>query len=276
MDRRELTRRLTAAIAAAGVRFPWRGRERLGRIGIQLYTVRSLMARQPERTLTALKAIGYGEVEFAGYGRMKAAEVKAMLGRVGLTAPAGHVDISLLGDRWPATVKFMREAGHQYLVVGWIPPEERQRLDQFRSLAARLNQAAEAARTAGLRFAYHNHDYEFAALDGRRPYDTLLEETNRELVELELDLYWVMKSGGDPLTYFAAWPGRFPMVHVKDMDRQPTHGMVDVGRGTIDFARIFKAAPSAGVKHFFVEHDEPKDPMATARASYDYLRRLEY
>src|SRR6266576_470043 len=132
------------------------------------------------------------------------------------------------------------------------------------------------AKAAGLQFAYHNHDFEFAPLEGKLPYDVLLAETDPKLVQLEVDLYWITKGGQDPLAYFARWPGRFPMVHVKDSAGPPDHRIVEVGAGKIDFKKIFAQSDQAGIKHYFVEHDEPADAFASIRASCEYLKRLEF
>jgi len=108
------------------------------------------------------------------------------------------------------------------------------------------------------------------------PYDVLLAETDPKLVQLEMDLYWMVKGGQDPLAYFARWPGRFPMVHVKDSAGPPDHKMTAVGAGKIDFKKIFAQSDHAGIRHYFVEHDNPDDPFASIRASYEYLQRLEF
>ena len=135
----------------------------------------------------------------------------------------------------------------------------------------------EQARAAGIRFAYHNHDFEFARLEGRwLPYDALLERCDPRHVAFEMDLYWITKGGQDPLAYFARWPGRFPMVHVKDSMGPPDNKMADVGAGKIDWKRIFSKEQQAGIKHFFVEHDQPADAFASIRASCEYLKRLEF
>jgi sugar phosphate isomerase/epimerase len=145
-----------------------------------------------------------------------------------------------------------------------------------------LNQAGTACQAAGLQFAYHNHDFEFVPIDGRVPYDILLENTDARLVKLELDLFWITFAGGDPLAQFARSPGRFPLVHVKDMtpkptlDASPERVMVDVGKGSIDWKRIFAQSRAGGIQHYFVEHDQPSDPLASARASYDFLHQLEF
>ena len=152
--------------------------------------------------------------------------------------------------------------------------EERRTADGYKRVAELFNRAGAEARKAGLRFAYHNHDFEFAAVDDRIPYDVLLAETDPAAVEFEMDLYWVTHGGGDPLAYFARHPGRFPLVHVKDMDA--ARGMVDVGKGVIGWKQIFARRDQAGIRHYFVEHDQPPDPFASIRASYEYLKRLEF
>ena len=124
--------------------------------------------------------------------------------------------------------------------------------------------------------AYHNHDYEFQEVEGKRIIDVLLEETDPEYVDFEIDLYWITKAGGDPFDYFTRYPKRFPLVHVKDSAGAPAHQMTEVGRGTIDFAKLFAVREQAGMKHFFVEHDNPAEPLSSVRTSYRYLDSLEF
>ncbi|QXD14039.1 sugar phosphate isomerase/epimerase [Rhodocaloribacter litoris] len=248
---------------------------RLDRIGLQLYTVRSLMQEDVPGTLARVAEIGYDEVEFAGYFDHSPADIRAMLEANGLAAPSTHTMLaSVQGDRLEATVAQAAEVGHRYLVVAWLAPEERATLDHYRRHAETFNRAGEACRAAGLQFAYHNHDFEFMDLEGQRPYDLLLAETDPELVQMELDLYWITKAGFDPMTYFEQYPGRFPLCHVKDMAADGT--MADVGAGTIDFAAIFAHAGHAGLRHYFVEHDNPADPLASISASYAHLSALTF
>jgi sugar phosphate isomerase/epimerase len=126
-----------------------------------------------------------------------------------------------------------------------------------------------------MQLTYHNHAFEFAAVDGRVPYDILLERCDPRFVAFEMDLYWITKGGRDPLAYFARWPGRFPLVHVKDSAGAPEHRMVDVGDGRIPWPAIFARRQQAGIRHSFVEHDNPADPLTSVRRSYAYLRSLE-
>jgi sugar phosphate isomerase/epimerase len=113
-------------------------------------------------------------------------------------------------------------------------------------------------------------------MEGRIPFDVLLENTDPKLVQLEIDLYWITKGGQDPLTYFARWPGRVPLVHVKDSAGAPEHKMVDVGQGSIDWKGIFAQKDQAGIRHFFVEHDQPPQPFEDIAVSYRYLKQLEF
>jgi sugar phosphate isomerase/epimerase len=242
---------------------------------MQLYSVRREMERDFEGTLASLASIGYEEVEFAGYFDRRPEEVKTILGRHGLAAPSAHIPIELVRQDWARTLDAANITGHRYIVVPWLPPESRRTLDDFKRLAAEFNRLGGEAKRVGIRFAYHNHDFEFTPLEGRLPYDLLLAETDPANLALELDLFWITKGGQDPLTYFARYPGRFEMVHVKDSSGPPEHRQVDVGRGTVDFRRILARRGQGGIRHFFVEHDDPADPLAFARASYDYLRRLE-
>lgn len=257
---------VTAACASARDEGP------IDRLGLQLYTVRSLMAEDVERTLRQVAAVGYREVEFAGYFDHPPSRLRDILDDNGLAAPSAHAGFDALeGDEWPRTIEAATTLGHRYLVVPWIPAEARRSLDDYRRLAERLEIAGERAREAGLQLAYHNHDFEFERLEGTIPYD-ILTDTNPDLVQLQLDLYWVIRAGGDPVAYFRRHPGRFPSVHVKDM--APDGAMVDVGAGVIDWPAIFDHADTAGIRHYFVEHDQPADPVASIRGSFDHLRGL--
>lgn len=271
MQRRDFVAQASVTLALAGIRLDRVRATKLQRVGIQLYTVRDLMAKDPERTLAALAAMGYQEVEFAGYGTKTPAEIKAMLARTGLTAPSAHIELSNLRNSWQTTLDHAADIGHRFLVLAGLPAEERT-LDHFRRHADLMTKAAETARTRNIRFAYHNHDFEFRPVDGKLPYDILADSTPPALVGFELDLYWITKAGADPLRYFAKWPGRFPMVHVKDMGAK--QAMVDIGAGTIDFRTIF--ARGAGIEHYFVEHDDPKDSLAFAKRAANYLKNLSY
>ncbi len=275
-DRREFLRFGGAALVAC--RFGGRGEQagagRLDRIGIQLYTVRREFARDPEATLARVARIGFTEVETVSYPPGTAEEIRRMLERHGLRIPSSHVGLRAADADWERTLELAAALGQRYVVVAGVAQNERQTVDDWKRIAARFNAAGEAARKHGLTFCYHNHDFEFVPIDGQVPYDLLLAETDPGLVKLELDLYWITKGGKDPLDYFAKWPGRFPLVHVKDMDATPRRYFADLGSGTIDFAAIFRKSAEAGIRHYFVEHDSPQDPMASISASYRHLASL--
>lgn len=243
-------------------------------VGLELYTVRSLMAKDVEGTLAAVAEIGYREVEFAGEFGRSPGELRGTLDRLGLRAPARHVPVESLDGGWPKVLEDTATMGSEYAVVAWVPVEMRRTLDDWRRLGERFNSAGEATRRAGLRFAYHNHDFEFAELEGKLPFDLLLEATDPSLVAIELDFYWITKGGQDPLAYLRRGSGRYALVHVKDMDSTAERGMTDPGKGIIDFPQILPVAREAGVRHYFVEHDNPADPLVTARAGFAYLNDL--
>lgn len=267
MMRRTFIRQTTQALIASGIRV--KTTRKLGTIGIQAYTVRSLMQRDVAGTLAALAAIGYGEVELAGLYDTTAADMKKMLDDAHLVAPSGHV--SVLTSDWNQIIDDAATIGQRYIVCPDTAEGERT-IDGYKRHAAKYNQFGELAHRSNLRFAYHNHGYEFATIDGVVPYDLLLHECDARLVQMEVDLFWMIKGRHDPVKYFAQYPGRFPMVHVKDMSKRGA--MVDVGRGAIDFREIFRHA--SGTQHYFVEHDEPPAPLDDARVSYNYLRALTY
>ena len=276
MQRRTFVGAMGAAAAAAVMPGELLADDKLGRIGLQLYTVRGMMGQSVERTLATVADIGYREVEFAGYFNRPPRSIAQLLKRNGLKAPSAHVGIDAVRGPWNLTLNDAEEIGHKWLLVAWLAEADRNSVDAVKRTADLFNKAGEDARRYDLRFAYHNHDFEFKEVGGQRIFDLLLEHTDPKLVDFEMDLYWVVKGGGDPLDYFTRYPGRFPMVHVKDGGPPPTRTMTEVGKGTIDFASIFAARKRGGVKHFFVEHDNPADPLASIRTSYDYLSKLRF
>jgi sugar phosphate isomerase/epimerase len=251
-------------------------KKKINRVGLQLYTVRDLMKADLPGTIARVAAIGYKEVEFAGYFGRTPAMIRELLRRNGLTSPSTHLSFESLESGWQKQLDDAKAVGHHWATIAWIPEEKRRTLDDWKRHAALFNRAGAQAKAAGLRFAYHNHDFELRSVDGQRPLDLLLSETDRSLVDFEMDLYWVKFGGGDPLDFFSRYPKRFPMVHVKDSAGPPDNKMVDVGQGTIDFRSIFAQGEKAGIKHYFVEHDQPADPIATIRNSYRYLRDLRF
>ena len=251
-------------------------RRKLKKVGLQLYTVRDLMKADLPGTLRRVAAIGYKEVEFAGYFGQTPAQIRALLHRDGLTSPSTHVPIDILEKDAPKAFAEAKTIGHEWVTLPWLPEERRKTADDWKRFATLFNQLGGQAKAAGLRFAYHNHNFELAPVDGTRPLDILLSGTDPSLVDFEMDLYWVVFGGGDPLDFFNRYPKRFKLVHVKDSGGPPDNKMVDVGQGKIDFRAIFAESDKAGIKHYFVEHDQPADPIASIRNSYKYLSALRY
>jgi sugar phosphate isomerase/epimerase len=250
------------------------GDRSLDRIGVQLYTVRTLMEKDFQGTLGAIADIGFHQVEFFDYFGREPQQVRDILDRFGLETPAAHFPWQAFKEDPDAVIETAQAVGHRYVLLAWLPPEDRSSIAQYQDLAALCNDVGEACTSAGLQFAYHNHDFEFQPIDGQVPFDVLLNETDPDHVEFEIDLYWIIKGGCDPLDYFQAHPGRFTLCHVKDMAEGGR--MADVGSGRIGFASIFARSRQAGLKYFFVEHDEPADPLASIEASFNYLKKLRF
>ena len=250
------------------------GPPRLDRLGLQLYTVRAALAKDVEGTIAAVAAAGITELEFAGYYNKDAAWWRALMARHGLTAPTTHEALPATDDGWGAIFERAHGMGHAMVIVPYVGNEFRGSRAAWQRLAARLTEGATRAKAAGLRFGYHNHDFEFTPVDGTTGFDILTTETDPRLVELELDLYWTVKAGHDPLALFARWPGRIHCCHVKDAGPAPQREMRDVGAGTIDFRTILAAGRAAGLQHWFIEHDNPAEPLASVRASAAHLATL--
>jgi len=241
------------------------------RLGFQLYTARRELARDFSGTLARIAAIGYDEVELAGYHGNPPSAVRSALRAAGLSAPSAHVGMPELDGDWPRTVANARSMGHEYLIFAWVP-EAHRTPDGYKRLAARFNRAGEAALASGVRFGYHNYTYDFARVGDGFLYEVLLGATDPRYVTLQLDVYWLVDAGRDPLEYLARYAGRYTSLHLKD--RAADGRMTDVGAGAIDWLRVIRAARDAGARHLFVEHDDPVDALASARTGLSHLRAL--
>lgn len=265
-------------------------------IGLQLFTFFNEIDNDVEGTLKKIAAVGFKEIESAfskkgGYYGMKPIEFGSYLKSIGLSWQSHHVlgapfkmppgaKLPAGSDGKPMTIPPMRnlrdnmqelvdeaaEGGVKFLVCANTPINA---LDDIKSSIEVLNKTDEACKKAGIGFAYHNHDAEFHTVEGQVPYDMFLSQTK---MKMELDLAWAIKGGKSPVELFKKNPGRFPLWHVKDLDAT-RENILPVGAGTIDFKPIFEAASTAGMRHFFVEHDMPKDAMASITASYNYLTK---
>jgi sugar phosphate isomerase/epimerase len=159
------------------------------------------------------------------------------------------------------------------MVCAWLSPQERGTLDHYKKIAGDLDKGGEVCKKAGIQLCYHNHDFEFIQEDGKYPYETLLANTDKDLVKMEMDMYWVTKAKQDPIALINEHPGRFPLWHIKDMNNKPDQMFTEVGNGIINFKEIFKHAGKAGMKYFFVEQDIcPGDPFVSIAESYNYIK----
>jgi len=287
LNRRLVLQGLLAAAAAPA----WAASApRIANPGVQLYTVRDELKRDFRGTLARIAALGYREVEFAGYFDQSPQALRRMLDDLGLAAPSAHVGESLLGPEGERLIEAARTLGHRYLVLPWVDPAQWRDLDGWKRRAESFNRAGELCRRAGLQFCYHNHHFEFATLQGQRPYDLLLADCDAALVQMELDLCWAVAARQDPLALMRAHPGRFPLVHLKQLKALPPLSggdvlslkmddafqvMTEVGPGAVDFAGLLADPASAGIRHFFVEHDQPAQPLASIETSLRYLRALK-
>ena len=259
-------------------------------IGLQLYTVRDAMEKDAAGTLAKVASIGYNSVENATYTGtqtfygLDAKAYAKLLKDNGLMNPSGHYRLGedekggimkgTMLHEWDKAVDDAATVGIKYMVCAWLSPDERGGIDHYKKLAAECNKAGERCKKAGIQFCYHNHDFEFEKENDSYKYDTLLNETDKDLVKMELDLYWVTKAGLDAVDLFNQHPGRYPLWHVKDMDNTPDKAFTEVGNGVIDFKKIFKNADKAGLKYFFVEQDKcPGSPFDSIAQSINYIKK---
>ncbi len=259
-------------------------------IGLQLYTVRDAMQKDPAATLARVAEIGYTSVEGATYTGTESfyglspENFAQLLKDKGLVMPSSHYRLGLetqngsevkgtiLHD-WDRAVEDAAKVGIQYMVCAYLSEAERGDIDQYKKLAEQLNTAGAICKKSGIQLCYHNHDFEFVAQNSTLPYEVLLNDTDKDLVKMELDLYWVTKAGRDPFDLFNKYPGRFPLWHVKDMDKTSEKSFTEVGNGSIDFKKIFTQADKAGMKYFFVEQDKtPGDPFTSITQSINYIK----
>ncbi|HVO59788.1 MAG TPA: sugar phosphate isomerase/epimerase [Terriglobales bacterium] len=274
MDRRTFLGTMTAAtIFADRLARAASDDRKLAHIAVQLYTVRGPMKKDFEGTLAKVASIGYREVEFAGLFNHTPQQVKSILDRDGLAAISSHVDYNVLETDWDKTLEGAKTMGQSFIGCPWID-EKMRTPDGIKKVVDTFNRAGEKSKNMGIQFAFHNHDYEFKTVGDKLLYDTLLDQTDPNFVKMEMDLFWIIVAGKDPVDYFNRYPGRFPLVHVKD--RTKDGKMTEVGSGAIDWKRIFAESDKAGIQHYIVEHDEPKAPLASIKSSYTYLESLRY
>jgi sugar phosphate isomerase/epimerase len=250
---------------------------RVSDIGIQLYTVRKEMLADPAGTLKQLAAIGFKELESArsekgNYYGLGAKEIKKITGDLGMRLRSGHIHVD---KDWKQSLEQATETGQEYIISA-VLPSPGQTVDHYKQSAEAFNKLGEECKKAGLHFGYHNHDSEFDSENGQVLYDVLLKHTDPALVTMEMDLGWVVAAGHDPFQYFKQHPGRFPLWHLKDMDKAQKKS-VEFSKGQVDIKGLLQHAKQAGMKHFFLEQEEyAHSAFESVRLDYDYLAHLDY
>ncbi len=253
-------------------------RARLNRVGLELYAVRKAMRADPERTLAAVRAAGYSDVEllwsFKNFDRTTA-QVRDSLAKEGLKAPSAHIDPSIMLNDWQSSLDTAKQLGHQYLIAAGLPAESRKSLDVWRIWADRFNRAGADARKAGIWLAFHNEPDHMKPIEGQVPYDMFIALLDPKVVRLQLDIGNMTMGGGDPMSYLKKHADRYWSFHVKDVIPDRTRD-TELGKGIVNLKAFLAAVPDIQKKPCYVEHESPADELAAARANCDYLKALEF
>ena len=286
MDRRRFVETLGMAAggAAFGGRFlapldsrGVRASPPLDRIGLELYAVRRAMRADPERTLAAVRDIGYTDVEllwsFGNFGRTPE-QVRDALRATGLRAPSAHIAPQTIERDWERSLETARLLGHDDLIVPSLPAETKASLDAWRSWADRFNRAGATARAAGIWLAFHNEPDHMIPIDGTVPYDIFVERLDPSVVRLQLDVGNMLMGGGDPFAYLDRHRDRYWSFHLKDVVGDRSRD-TEIGTGTFDFRRFLRAVPRLAEKPCFVEQEGATDELASARTSWRWLHGLD-
>ncbi|MCZ4224607.1 sugar phosphate isomerase/epimerase family protein [Pedobacter rhodius] len=255
-------------------------------VGLQLYSLREDLPKDVKGVLEKVGKAGFKEVETYGFSikdqfwGLTPAEFKQVLDANGLKAVSGHYGLGSYlvddnTDELKAAIAAAKVLGSEYVTIPWLSPDLRKTAEDYKKLVIKINKAGQMCKDAGIRLAYHNHDFEFEKHGDTTGYEILLKGTDKSLVDFELDLYWVVRSGKDPIALFKENPGRFTMWHVKDMDKTKKEWNTEVGQGSINFKSIFAAAKLSGMKHFFVEHETnyKPNPIESVKISCDYIKK---
>lgn len=234
----------------------------------------------PQKALKEISSLGYTDLEFGETFGMDTESLKAFLKDLKLKPLIGPTDMAAMNDteRLMKNIKSCQELNKEYIVCYWPWTDDGQnkKADDWKQVADNLNKGGEICKKEGLKLLYHNHDLEFYPTEGQMPFDILVPALNPEYVNIELDLYWITKGNQSAIEYIKKYPGRYPVFHVKDMDKTPDRSFEYVGKGSIDFPSIFKLNDIAGAKHFIVEHDSPANPEECIKTAASFLRDLRF
>lgn len=287
MQRRTFVKSMMASTATLPVSSSLFAGPKKETLGAQLWTIREYLKKDLTGSLGKLAKLGYNEIEIFGYDGTywgkSPKEFSKICEDLGLKIISAHYETGridkakgTLVNGWDKAVEDAAQMNIPYMVCAWLFKEERTSIDLYKSLADMLNKAGQACSKYNIQFGYHSHNFEFPPIDGIIPYDLILENTDKELVKMEADLFWITKAGVDPVAYFKKHPGRFPLWHVKDMERG-SEQFAEVGHGVINFDRIFAERNTAGLKHWFVEQDQTsREPFESLAMSRDYILKKKY
>ena len=262
-----------------------KGTRHLTNIGVELYTVRNTITKDPAGVLNAIEQIGYNEAELV-YATVDA--IWPSLEKTKLKPVSAHIDSSLFSDdsKLEATFEDVKKHSIQYVVYPYLPPPQRGGLAAIRKLADTLNNTGEKAKKLGLHLCYHNHAFEFEPMEGTTGFEELLKQTHKDLVSLELDVFWASAAGHDPVTVLKQHGKRIALVHLKDKSADlpvhynetvPKDAFKEVGKGSLDFAAILRTAWARGIRHYFVEQDQtPRDPIDSLNTRDSYVKALRF
>jgi sugar phosphate isomerase/epimerase len=256
-------------------------------VGLQLYSLRDQLPKDVKGGIAKVAAAGYKEVEPFGYSKqhgfwgLDAKAFSDLLKVNGLTTPSGHFGMDEYfvhgkTDDLESYIEAANITGMSYVIVPSVNGEVLKSADQFKEVAEKMNKAAEICKKSGLKLGYHNHNFEWKPVDGTTFYDVLLKNTDPALVHMEMDIFWVVRAGQDPVKLFEAHPGRFALCHIKDRDKTNTDINTEIGKGSIDFKTILSHSKLAGIKHFIVEQENyiNIDPFVSIKESCDYCKNV--
>jgi sugar phosphate isomerase/epimerase len=254
-------------------------------LGLQLYSLRETIGNDVKGTIKKLAEIGFKEAETYGYSKdngfwgLSVEEFKNILEQNDIETPSGHygIDPFLEKDGTKDDLNYILEVANkldqEYVIAPYIADNLRNSVDDYKRIADKLNTAGEMCKKEGLKFAYHNHAFEFDDYNGQNGYKIFLENTDKDLVYFEMDIYWVVRAGIEPAALFKKYPGRFPLWHVKDMDKQQPELNTEIGSGAVDYKEIFKYTEEAGAKHLIIEQENfEMEPYQSLEQSFDYLQ----
>jgi sugar phosphate isomerase/epimerase len=282
MKRREFIRNSAfTAVSVLAIPTVLQAAKKKTAIGLQLYTLRDTINKDPRGHLEKIAAMGYKNLEAYSYKDgnifgMTYAEFGKIVKDLGMQVTSGHYGLDIVDSpQWEKALTDAKAIGQKYVVLPWLEEKYRGSVDSYKKICQVANKAGEVAKKYGLRLQYHNHAFEFNTVEGQLPYDVMLKEFDPKYVGMEMDIFWVYNAGKDPLQYFEKYPGRFEQWHVKDMSKDDKAKNADVGTGTIDWKKIFANAKKSGMKNFYVEQETyPGAPIDSVVASINYLKTI--